>query len=101
MMSSTTLKVLSPRGIVKESEKITMPTGLQDLTGKRVGLFWNGKPGGDILMTRIAGRLQERFKNVKVIKYLPAKPDTSKGADPAVIKKTAAEVDVILNSNLD
>ena len=98
---SNVLEVLNPRGAVREIEKAAMPAGLQSLDGKTIGLFWNGKPGGDVLLSRTGELLQERFKDVNIISYFPGKPDASKGAAPSTIKKVASEVDAVINSNLD
>ena len=46
-MSKAELKVLNPRGII-ESLPVTAPNPrVTDLSGKRVGLYWNSKPGLD------------------------------------------------------
>jgi hypothetical protein len=42
---------------------------LADLNGKTVGLFWNGKPNGNVLLEAIGKLLEERFKNIKLIKF--------------------------------
>ena len=99
--SSTILEVLNPRGATEEVKEATMPPGLESMDGKTIGLFGNGKPGGDVLMTRLGEGLQRQFKDVKIIPYFPGKPDTSKGADAATLQKVASEVDAVINSNLD
>ena len=39
---------------------------LPDLNAKRVGLYWNGKGGGDIALRAIGEQLQRRFTDVQV-----------------------------------
>ena len=38
---------------------------LTTLNDRKVGLFWNGKPAGDVLLAAIETLLAERFENVK------------------------------------
>jgi hypothetical protein len=46
-MSNVELKVLNPRGVI-ETKPATAPNPrMADLNGKRVGLYWNSKPGLD------------------------------------------------------
>jgi len=42
---------------------------LADLKGKTVGLFWNGKPNGDIFLEAIGKLLEERFNDIRLIKF--------------------------------
>jgi hypothetical protein len=45
------LEVLNPRGLI-EAKKTFAPTPrVKDLAGKRVGLYWNNKPGMDNFFT--------------------------------------------------
>lgn len=101
MKNSVNLEVLNPRGVVSEIKELAMATRTETLDGKVVGLFWSGKPGGDILLARTGELLQERFKGVRLIKYFPGKLDVTKGADPLTLKKVAEECDVVVNGQLD
>jgi hypothetical protein len=64
-----------------ETAMLTQSPRLTDLNGKTVGLFWNGKPNGDVLLEAIGKLLEDRFKDVKLIKfwlYISAGPENQK-----------------------
>jgi len=46
-MSNVELKVLNPRGIIETIPATAPNPRVTDLNGKRVGLYWNSKPGLD------------------------------------------------------
>ena len=59
------LKVLGPAGGVKIERKTLAPR-LDSLEGKRIGLIYNKKHNGDVLLTRAVELLKERFKDIEV-----------------------------------
>jgi hypothetical protein len=62
-----------------------------DLSYKKVCLFWNGKPSGDILLQSLAALLQQKYKNIKcslVNAGFPAPPD--------VLQSTAKDFDLVI-----
>ena len=59
--------LVNPEGAVKINTMQLAPR-ITSLEGKTVLLRWNGKPNGDILLTRIAELLTEKVKGVKIIK---------------------------------
>ena len=51
----------------------------ESLAGKRLGLWWNTKSGGDVALTRIADQLKARYKDVEVewfSEHYPASKET-------------------------
>ncbi len=52
-----------------ETLMLALSPRLADLDEKKVGLFWNGKPNGDLLLEAIARLLERRFKHIKTIKF--------------------------------
>jgi len=60
------LEVLNPAGEAEKVEKRTLAPRPSSLDGKRVGLVYNLKTGGDVLLTRTAELLKERFRDVEV-----------------------------------
>ncbi len=55
------LKLLNPRGVV-ETLPVTAPNPrVTDLAGKRVGLYWNNKPGLDNFYKVFEELLKERY----------------------------------------
>ena len=65
MQEKIVLEVLYPAGRIKTVKKTLAPRPAS-LDGKRVGLLYNRKTGGDVLLARTAELLQERFKDVEV-----------------------------------
>jgi hypothetical protein len=58
---SVLLETLNPRGII-ESKTAHSPTPrVKDLAGKRVGLYWNNKPGLDNFYTVFDELLRKRY----------------------------------------
>lgn len=58
------LEILNP---LAESVMTQSPLAprLTDLNNKRVGLYWNGKGGGDIALRTIGEQLEKRFAGTK------------------------------------
>jgi hypothetical protein len=71
---------------------------LDDLNGKVLGILWNGKPNGDILLRRIQESLARSFKLSGVIRRKKAAVDV-----PAkeILRELALEADFIINGNGD
>jgi hypothetical protein len=64
-----------------ETAVLAQSPRLTDLNGKTVGLFWNGKPNGDIFLEAIGKLLEGRFKDIKLIKfwlYISVGPENQK-----------------------
>lgn len=63
------LQVLNPRG------EITLPpisapnARINDLAGKKLGLYWNGKAGGNHFWNSIEQQLKERLPGTTVLRY--------------------------------
>jgi hypothetical protein len=74
---------------------------IKTFDGKRVGLFWNTKPNGDIFLIRVGECLKERFKDVMIVEFLPGKGDTTSAAPITAIKEAAEKCDVVILSTGD
>jgi hypothetical protein len=68
---------------------------LSDLTGKRVGLYWNTKPNGDVFLSRLAELIEGKFK-IKIVKFFPGKVDTSQSISETVLKKIKQSCDLVI-----
>ncbi len=64
------LSVLNPVADTNRP-KVESAIRLNDLTGKSIGLFWNGKSGGDILLQQSAELLKQRVGGIKFKNYGP------------------------------
>ena len=61
------LNILNPVADVKAAENITSAPKVNDLNGKRIGLFWNQKPGGDVILRITAELLNQKFRGINFI----------------------------------
>jgi len=62
-MSEKTVKleVLNPRGMI-ETKPVSSPNPrVTDLAGKRIGLYWNNKPGMDNFYTAFEELLKKKY----------------------------------------
>ena len=87
------LEVLNPLSKA-ELERAPLAPRLPDLRNKRIGLFWNGKGGGDVALRAIGEQLEKRFPGTKAeliyakIRASHDVVDRAKGFD-AVVGTTA------------
>lgn len=86
---AVTLEVSNPTGNVVSAPFLKPAPRIADLNGKRIGLLWNFKKHGDLVLKRIAEALGERFKSLEFIK-LPSGAKLPWGAYPD--EKTIAEI---------
>lgn len=66
------------------------------LDGKRVGLYWNYKPGGKDALERVGEAIKARFKDVTVKTYSAPRP-VPKG----ILESIVSECDVVVGSTAD
>ncbi|MGD0659465.1 MAG: hypothetical protein ABSD38_15490 [Syntrophorhabdales bacterium] len=64
-----TLQVLNPRGERDPSAARGISPRLSSLEGKKIGMYWNGKPDGDYYWDTIEGMLKREFPSVTVLRY--------------------------------
>ena len=69
---SVTLKVLNPRGESEPPPNLAISARVTDLAGKKIGLYWLGKPDGDVFFDRVQKLLEEKFPTAKVLRYTGA-----------------------------
>jgi len=62
------LEVLNPVATsVGDLRQFPISQRLTVLDGKRIGLWWNLKRGGDVALHRIGARLQEKFPGIELV----------------------------------
>ena len=64
------LTVFNPVSQEAEKTKIELSPRLSDLRGKTIGLFWNGKSGGDIMLGQIKELLNQRYGEINFKNYI-------------------------------
>lgn len=63
------LQVLNPRGEI-ELPPVSAPSArVSDLAGKRIGLYWNEKAGGNHFWNGIGQLLRQRVPEVTILRY--------------------------------
>ncbi len=65
MPQNVVLEVLNPESETRVN-KISGAPRVESLNGKRVGLIFNEKPQGDVLLERTAELLKEHFKDITI-----------------------------------
>ena len=58
------LELLNPRGEIEPPKTYGLSPRISDLNGKKVGFYWNGKPGIDNFFTVVEENLKKMFPNV-------------------------------------
>lgn len=78
------------------SEKVKPAIRPLSLDGKRVGLYWNFKPGGNFALERVGEGIKARFKGVSVKMYSSPRP-----VRKSVLDAVKSECDVLVGSTGD
>ena len=66
------------------------------LEGKRVGLYWNYKPGGNYVLERVGEEIKTRFKGVSVKMYPSPRP-----VPQSILDAVKNECDVVVGATAD
>ncbi len=66
---AVTLRVLNPRSEVEPPKNLGIAGRVTDLAGKKIGLYWLGKPDGDVFFARVQKLLEEKFPTAKVMQF--------------------------------
>jgi hypothetical protein len=94
--------LLSPVADV-QVEQFKIANRIPFLNGKTIGLFWNGKPNGDVFLEEIANQLQRKFGDLKMIKFWEIRPETRTafGNSDDNLKFMSQNADLIIASSAD
>jgi hypothetical protein len=63
-MQGVTLAILNPVAMI-EVAGVQPARRITDLTGKRIGLYWNRKARGDVALRRVEEALTKRFTGLR------------------------------------
>jgi len=66
---AVTLEVLNPRGEIKPPPTFAPTPRVTDLAGKRIGIYWNGKSGGNNFWDVAEEALKEKFPTATILRY--------------------------------
>ena len=96
-MAEKTIIVLDPTvdPAVQEATQALAPR-VSSLNDKILGILWNRKPNGDVLLLRIKEQLSQRF-NFKGSNWRE-KPAAENSADIATLEELARTSDLVINA---
>jgi hypothetical protein len=63
------LQVLNPRGEITLPPVLAPSGRIDDLAGRKIGLYWNGKAGGNHFWNGVEQQLKEKLPNTTVLRY--------------------------------
>jgi len=94
------LEVLNP---VAQTEERSIPPAPRpgDLAGKRIGLYWNMKNGGDFALDRVEELLKERFQGIRVNRYIGSVGFLMRHLTAEDADRIARECDVVVGTTND
>lgn len=72
-----------------------------DLTGKRIGLYWNLKPGGNVGLDRVEQRLRERFATAEFVRFEGSVGASVRHLTPKDADRVASQVQVVVGTTGD
>ena len=94
------LEILNPQATtIEQTVKAAHPS--PDLKGKRIGLYWNLKAGGDHALTRAAELLGQRFPGVTFKRYWGEVGSLFRMATAADVERMASECDAVIGTTSD
>ncbi len=68
-VEAVTLEVLNPRGEIKPPPTFAPSPRVTDLPGKKIGIYWNGKSGGNNFWDVTEELLKEKFPTATILRY--------------------------------
>ena len=67
--AAVTIEVLNPRGEIKPPPTLAPSPRIGDLAGKKIGIYWNGKQGGNNFWDVVEELLKEKFPTAKIMRF--------------------------------
>ena len=101
-MNTQEWKVLNPVGAV-EIEDHGGAQRFDDFTGKRIGLWWNGKPNGDVFLNEVARQFESRYKGITTVRMWELDPTTTTayGVTKEQLGLIARSADIVIGGLAD
>jgi hypothetical protein len=66
---AVTLEVLNPRGEIKALPSSAPAPRVADLAGKKIGIYWIGKAGGNNFFDEIEQLLKAKFPTAQIVRF--------------------------------
>jgi hypothetical protein len=67
--AAVTLEVMNPSGDIPPPQFHAPSARVSNLDGKKVGLYWIGKAGGDNFWDGIEAVMRQRHPNIQIVRY--------------------------------
>ncbi|MFG1421752.1 UGSC family (seleno)protein [Roseixanthobacter liquoris] len=96
----TRLRVYNPVAEILEVSHPPAPR-VDDLDGKRIGLYWNMKAGGDVALARAEELLKQRYPRATFAYYRGSVGWMMRHVTPADVAQVARECDVVIGTTAD
>ena len=90
------LEVLNPVAATRDPNPAKTAPRPATLAGKKVGLVWNGSPGGDVALKRVGELIRDRVPSVSVEFYSGTKP-----VRKPLLEQALRECDVFVGATAD
>ena len=94
--------VLNPVADV-DIEKRGGAARFEDFSGKRIGLWWNGKPNGEIFLNELARQLESRHQGMTTVRMWEIDPATTSayGVSSDKLELMANSADLVIGALAD
>jgi len=100
-----TLTIVNPVATPKQesvsAEYYPIPPRLDSISGKTIGLFWNGKNGGQYALARTKEVLSQLYPGVRFRDYLGAMGGVMRRASTEQHDLMARECDAVIGTTAD
>ena len=94
------LEALNPVALAEE-KSFPPASRVNDLAGKRVGLYWNMKSGGDVALDRIEELLKERYPGTTASRYIGSVGFMMRHLTTGDAERISRECDVVVGTTND
>ena len=78
----------------RKQEKVQLSNRLDSLDGKRIGLLWNNRPGGERILKHVVELLGQKYRFSEV--YFTKKRLIGNAAPREIIEDLASRVDAVI-----
>lgn len=93
--ASVKLEVLNPVGVADIKPVMPAPR-LNTLEGKKIGMIWNAKPGGEYLLDEVEKQLSAKYKGITFVRM---QSEQGMSAEEMIaVLKGAPPVDAVVHS---
>ena len=92
------LDVLNPMAQIAKPQDAKLADRLDTLDGKTIALYWDNKPGGDVVNNFTAEILTEKYQGLEFKNYYGSIGIEVRHSTPAELDKIAQEVDAVIGA---